>query len=160
MGRHARHTSFVRGMAFIATLAAGQGVAATAEQLRWLAGCWASDAAGSGEVWLAPAGGMMLGIGRQVREGRVVSYEWLRIVETADESLDYVAIPSGQAETRFRLADLGERQVAFANPDHDFPQRIRYRREADSLFARIEGERRGEVHAVDFPMTRAACPGD
>lgn len=160
MGRHAVRTSLVRGMALVATFAVGQGMAATTEQLRWLAGCWTSDAAGSGEVWLAPAGGMMLGVGRQVREGRVVSYEWLRIVETADESLDYVAIPSGQAETRFRLSALGERQVTFANPDHDFPQSIQYRRQADALVARTEGKRNGEVRAIDFPMTRGACPGE
>lgn len=42
--------------------------------------------------------------------------------------------------------------------EHDFPQRIIYRRLADSsLQARIEGKRVGKLQGVDFPMRPPAC---
>ncbi|MBN1423177.1 hypothetical protein JXA88_01350 [Candidatus Fermentibacteria bacterium] len=44
----------------------------------------------------------------------------------------------------------------FANPEHDFPQRVLYRRlGAGAVAARIEGDRGGTAMAVDFPMRRS-----
>jgi hypothetical protein len=55
---------------------------------------------------------------------------------------------------------VSDSAVAFANPEHDFPQRILYRRVgADSLIARIEGKQGDKVRGIDFPMTRVACAG-
>jgi hypothetical protein len=48
--------------------------------------------------------------------------------------------------------------VTFANPAHDFPQRIVYARAGDgSLLARIEGERDGQLSSIEYPMQRVAC---
>jgi hypothetical protein len=48
----------------------------------------------------------------------------------------------------------------FENPQHDFPQRIIYKRDgADGLKARIEGESKGKPKAFDYPMQRTQCPG-
>jgi hypothetical protein len=45
----------------------------------------------------------------------------------------------------------------FENPTHDFPQRVIYRREGDSLLGRIEGMTNGQQKAVDFPLKRVSC---
>ena len=50
------------------------------------------------------------------------------------------------------------RTVAFANPEHDSPQRIGYRlSDADRLDAWIEGRDAGQPRRVDFIMRRADC---
>ena len=130
------------------------------EDLGWLAGCWArSDAAeGSGEQWMAPAGGTVLGMSRTVRDGRTAEYEFVVIQRATDGVLVYHARPSGQAATEFRLLRLNGREVVFENPAHDFPQRVGYRLQDDGgLLAWIEGTRSGKTRRVEFHMRRAAC---
>jgi hypothetical protein len=132
---------------------------ATVAQLAWLAGCWAyvGEEAGSGETWLPPAGGSLLAASRSVRGGRTVAHEFLRIVEE-EGRLALYAQPSGQAGARFALASLTANEVVFANPEHDFPQRISYRLAQDgTISARIEGARDDAARATDFPMKRTPC---
>jgi hypothetical protein len=70
------------------------------------------------------------------------------------------ALPSGQAAAEFRAVEQTDVSVTFANPEHDFPQRIHYRSAAggDSLLARIDGEADGRLRAVHFPYARVPCP--
>ena len=92
----------------------------------------------------------MLGMSRTVKNGKTVAFEYVRIEERKD-GLVYVANPSGQAKAEFRQVELTDSLIVFANPSHDFPQRIRYERKSDgSLLARIEGEMGGKSRAVDF----------
>ena len=107
---------------------------------------------------MRPRGGAMLGVSRTVRRDTVVEFEQLRIFDRAGKTV-YAAAPSGQAPSEFETATTTDTSVTFENPTHDFPQRIIYRRRgADSLIARIEGLRGGQVRGVDFPYKRAACP--
>lgn len=135
--------------------------AATIDDLAWLTGCWAANGRepGSIELWMPAAGGAMLGMNRVISGGRMTGFEYMRIVEVDDESLVLTASPSGQASTDFRLLSIGEFEVSFENPDHDFPQRIIYRRvDENRLLGRIEGDAGdGNVVAIDFPMTRTTC---
>lgn len=137
-------------------------VAPTISDLDWLAGCWRDldGEPGSGEQWSDPAGGTMLGAGRTVRGGKTVSHEFVMIRETGDGALEYVAHPSGQPSAAFRLEDSGPRRLVFADPEHDFPQRITYELRTDGILAaRIEGTVGGEERSADFPMERVTCPG-
>ena len=130
-------------------------------RLSWLSGCWESVRGERRieEQWMAPRGGSMLGLGRTVVRDSTVEFEYVRIHER-DGRLVYTAKPSGQAEASFSSVTLSDSLVVFEDPAHDFPQRIIYRRQgADSLVARIEGERNGKLRGVDFPMRRAACGG-
>lgn len=130
------------------------------DQLTWLSGCWASDGAetGSGEQWMRPAGGVMLGMSRFVHGGKAVAFEFIRIFEDEDGSLTFFAAPSGQPSHAFGLASISADEVVFSDPQHDFPQRILYRLiEPDRLLGRIEGISKGEARAVDFSMTREDC---
>ena len=134
----------------------------TIDDLGWLAGCWAMEAGETvvEEQWMAPAGGMMLGMSRTVRDGRTVAFEHLRIREEGD-LLVYRAEPSGQAPAEFTELESTERSITFANPAHDYPQRIRYTGSPDggTLTARIEATVDGEVRGSDFPYTRRQCVG-
>ncbi len=147
--------------AFLALCACA--VHAGIDDLDWLAGCWAYEGrnAGSGEQWMAPAGGTMFGLSRTVSGGRTVAYEYLRIVEEEDGTLALIASPSGQATARFAMLSMAEREVVFSNPEHDFPQRIIYRLGDDgALLGRVEGIVDGQERAANFPMRRTRCAGE
>jgi hypothetical protein len=123
------------------------------ETLRWLSGTWVGDLASSTyeENWSSPAGGAMLGTARELKDGRMVSFEHLRIEERGGEVF-YVAAPGGANPIDFRAVRLGPREAVFENPEHDFPVRILYRLEPDgSLRARAEGR---DGQGLDFPMRR------
>lgn len=128
------------------------------QDLAWMSGCWASVAGepGSGEMWTAPAGGTLLGVSRTVKGGKTVAHEFMQIRETGPGQIAFIALPSGQKEASFPLVRLSGQEVVFENPQHDFPQRVIYRRDGDSLNGRIEGSEGGETKGIDFPMKR--CP--
>ncbi|MGE0551818.1 MAG: DUF6265 family protein [Gemmatimonadales bacterium] len=128
-------------------------------RLHWLAGCWERRAGDRVilEMWMAPAGGMMLGASRTVVGGRTRDFEQLRI-ETRADTLIYTALPARQRETSFRATTLPDSGFTVDNPTHDFPTRISYRRTGpDSLVARIEGPGPSGPRGIDFPMRRVAC---
>lgn len=130
-------------------------------RVAWLAGCWErSTPRGSvEEQWMAPRGGCMIGISRSVRADTLFAHEFLLIREQ-EGRLAYEARPSGQAPATFVASSASDSMVVFANPEHDFPERIGYRRAGpDSLVAWIEGTIDGAVRRIDFSMRRTACPG-
>ncbi len=132
------------------------GPPATIDQMAWLKGCWVQTRPNGTveELWTAPGGGVMLGLGRTLKDGKLREYEFVRIVE-ADGSLAYMAEPSGQEKATFPLKSLTADQAVFENPAHDFPQRVIYRRLApDAVIARIEGQIGGQAKSVDFPYKR------
>ncbi len=102
---------------------------------------------------MKPRDGTMLGMSRTTRRDSTIEFEFVRI-EERDKRLHYVASPSGQAGATFSSIALTDSTVVFANPRHDFPQRVLYTLRGDSLLARIEGTRKGSVRGVDFPMQK------
>ena len=128
------------------------------QDLAWLSGCWASvgGETGSGETWTTPAGGTLLGVSRTVKGGKTVAHEFMQIRETGPGQIAFIALPSGQKEASFPLVRLSGQEAVFENPQHDFPQRVIYRRDGDSLTGRIEGNEGGQAKGFDFPMKR--CP--
>ncbi|MDP1861201.1 MAG: DUF6265 family protein [Gemmatimonadaceae bacterium] len=130
-------------------------------RLYWMAGCWEmrTPTRVTHEQWMSPLGGMMLGMSRTVVRDVAREFEALR-VESRDGAATYIAQPAGQSSTAFRASDVSDSAVVFSNPAHDFPKRIIYARAgADSLIARIEGERGDRVRGMDLPMKRVACGG-
>lgn len=93
------------------------------------------------EVWTAPAGGTMLGLNRTIRGEETVAFEWLRI-EARPRGLVYLAHPGGRMPgTAFELQSSEPGTAVFENLDHDFPQRIAYRRaEPDRLSVDVTGD--------------------
>jgi hypothetical protein len=92
------------------------------------------------EHWMAPGGGILLGMSRSTKASQLVEFEFMRI-ESRSDGVFFVANPQGGAATDFRAIELAPNRVTFFNPDHDFPKRIRYwLDDKDVLHARIEGE--------------------
>jgi hypothetical protein len=141
----------------LALPALGQPAATTAD-LAFLAGCWKFEAKGRivEEHWMAPAGGSLIGVSRTVVNGKLTEFEFLQIRDRA-EGLTYIAKPSNQPEAKFVVSAKSADEVVFENPEHDFPQRIRYRLTGNTLNARIEGTMNGKTRGIDFPYARVMC---
>ena len=130
------------------------------EQLAWLAGSWRLEQSGRviEEQWMAPAAGVMLGMSRTVAKGRVVEHEFMQIRVGPGGDLFFIAQPSGQKEAAFQHTALTDKEVVFANPNHDFPQKISYTLNADgSLLAVAEGPRDdGTTRRIEYPYKRVS----
>jgi len=140
---------------FAAVSAAAQGPAARIEQLAFMAGSWAGPEGSSAveEHWMPPKGGLMLGLGRTVKDGKAVDFEFMRIEQQGD-SLVYLASPGGKPATPFPLAAIDAASVVFESA-LEFPRRVSYRRNADgTLTARIEGTRNGKPAAREWTWRR------
>ena len=110
--------------------------------------------------WLAPKGGTMIGVGRTVRGGKLVEYEFVLLRER-DGKLAYQAHPSGQPSAVFLSKEVGPTAVVFENLEHDFPQRVGYGLDASgNLIGWIEGTRDGTSKRIEFPYRKAACGGE
>ena len=141
--------------AALALLLAAQAPAPTrVDDLAWMSGSWESA---NGERWLeetwsAPRAGMMLGFARHGVGERLHEFEFVRLQAGEDGVVTYFAQPQGRPAVPFRLARAEANEAVFENPDHDYPQRIRYRRDGDSLTATIS--RLDGSHAIDFAFRR------
>src|SRR5687768_1816717 len=84
--------------------------------LAWMQGNWAGEKDGVAmeERWTSPRGGAMLGLHRDVKGGRMVSWEFLRIQPTG-EDIFYYASPRSAAPIPFKLVDAGDKRVVFEN---------------------------------------------
>jgi hypothetical protein len=142
------------------------GAAAAAEEvdihkLAWLEGLWTGTKNGieMEERWSSTKGGALLGMHRDVKDGRMISYEFLRI-GTTKEGAFYFASPRSQAPTPFKLVTLGDKRVVFENNEHDFPKRILYwLDQSGALHARIEGPLKGKEVAEEWVWRKSAAPG-
>jgi uncharacterized protein YbjT (DUF2867 family) len=124
------------------------------EALAWMAGHWRDG--DREELWLAPRGGLMLGLNRELRAGQPAHFEFLRIEARADGSLVYLASPGGRAVTPFRLTTLGAQRAVFTNPAHDFPKILTYWREDDRLHARADGVENGVRQSLEYAWTASS----
>lgn len=106
---------------------------------------------------MAPDGGLLLGLHRDVRASGRTFFEFLRI-EESDSGLVYVAQPLGRPPVRFPLLTIGESEVVFENAAHDFPQRIIYTREDNVLRARVEGTIDGTGRVESWEWVRDRRP--
>ena len=130
----------------------------TLQDFAWLAGHWRIEDGDRvvDEQWMAPAGGLMIGMARNVQAGKVREYEFTLLRQEPNGDILYIASPSKQTETAFKLTSLRDGEAIFENPQHDFPKKVVYARRADgSLLAAIEGPGRdGKPRRVEYPFER------
>ena len=131
--------------------------------LAWLDGCWRGQVGQYEfrEHWLPLRGGLMVGAGHVVFEGKTQDYDYLRL-ETRPDGVYYVSISSGRKEASFKLTattvDDKDTIFTFTNPVDEFPERILYRRGVEGwLYATVEGKVKGEDKNVIYPMRRVDC---
>jgi len=90
-----------------------------------------------------------------VKDGRMVSFEFLRIQATA-EGVVYFASPRSRPPVPFALVESGARRAVFENKQHDFPQRILYWLDAGgAMHARIEGPQAGKTVSEEWVWKKA-----
>ena len=105
----------------------------------WMAGCW-EQAVGdkwTEECWMGPRGGIMLGAARSGRGSLLRNWESTQIVMDHRGGPVFWASPNGAARANFPMVSQGPKEIVFANPAHDYPQRIRYWQEGEMLKAEI-----------------------
>ena len=129
-------------MALTALVALGGSAApeAPAPLPGWMAGAWqqkGADGAWADEYWTPPRGGTMIGAARIGRGETLSIFEHSRIVRKADGTLSFFAQPRGAPAAEFPMTVRDATMIEFANPAHDYPQRIRYARDGDTLTATI-----------------------
>lgn len=105
----------------------------------WMAGAWAESRDGrwTEEYWTPERGGVMLGAGRSGKGDKLGSWEQTRIERGADGKWIFWGAPDGSKPTPFTMISSNKTEIVFANPEHDYPQRIRYWREGKLLKAEI-----------------------
>lgn len=106
-------------------------------ELRWLVGCWVTPDNSAQEVWVVNSERSLAGFGVTINDNKVGFYEVLSINQREDGAWTYTAHPSGQASASFVAVEITDNSVVFSNPDHDYPQEIRYKREGNRLYATI-----------------------
>lgn len=126
--------------ASLALLLAAQAPAPTrVDDLAWMTGTWES-ATGERwieETWSAPRGGTMIGFTRHGVGDALHEFEFGLLQAGEDGIVTYFAQPQGRPAVPFRLAPSAANEAVFENPEHDFPQRIRYRRDGETMVASI-----------------------
>jgi len=155
------------GIAIAASLLVGVGGAAAGEPpsslplLHWMTGSWAAtiDGVEMEEHWTTPKAGVMLGLHRDVFASGKGFFEFLRIEDGPDGPV-YLASPRGREATPFPMVEIGDRRAVFANPEHDFPDRITYwMKDGNTLCARAEGVERDERRASEWCWHRTRLTG-
>ena len=153
------------GLAFVVVTAGTAGAADApanrAADFGFMTGCWqAADAQTTQEEsWSRPVGGHMMGTARVVAGGKVVFTEYVEVAEKPSGLVMTVALGIGKPGVSFTRIASGPNEVVFENPKHDFPQRIRYRKDSDTqVTARIEGVEKGQAKGEDYAYKKVACP--
>ena len=123
--------------------------------LSWMSGYWLDCSAGRevSETWSDPRHGLSVGHAVTVSDDGV-SFEVSHIGPTP-QGFAYVAQPGGAPPTVFVLTESAPGRAVFANAENDFPTRVIYEREGDTLRARIEGEIGGEARSMAWRFEAA-----
>ena len=150
-----RGTSFSAALLLAASFAGAQ--TPSLDAVAFLAGTWTGEEGGVSmeEHWTAPAGGLMLGLHRDVFPGKPAFFEFLRI-EATPKGIVYLASPRGAPATPFPLVESGGNRAVFENREHDFPTRIIYRLTPEgALHASVEGTKKGKPAFEEWTWKKA-----
>ena len=116
--------------------AAGQDQPAV--RLDWLVGDWRTEVVGqwTTEHWQPAKDGVMRGSGASGHDQVVTERESMTIARKDGKAVFTAELP-GQPAVDFPELSHGPTEIVFANDAHDYPQRIRYWREGETLWAEI-----------------------
>jgi hypothetical protein len=124
-------------------LALATAIAPSIHLLDWMQGSWRTEvriakdgARWTEELWTEPAFGTLLGVGRSIGGLRTRSFDFMRIAQD-NKGIAFFGAPNGAPAVRFPLVSFGTLRLEFANPNHDYPQRIVYQRRGNTLTATI-----------------------
>lgn len=151
MIRAAVRTSLVVSVTAIAVSACATVPAEKAEvvadnPLGWLSGCWITEDGTFREVWAVDGDKHLFGhntVRTEADPETIVFFEQMRL-QDSEGTWTFSAYPNGVGPSDFPRTASGPALAEFTNAAHDFPQRITYQREGETLKAEIstlDGER-------------------
>lgn len=108
------------------------------------------------EYWTPPRAGLMIGAARTGQGERLTSWESTRIGYDENGTMAFWAMPNGAAPTKFMAVSIEINAISFANPAHDYPQKVRYWR--DGALLRAEISLIDGSNAVQFAYRRMGSP--
>ena len=103
--------------------------------LGWISGCWENIDGDYREVWSQPDHGYLFGYALSLKGDAVTFFEQSRI--DPGEAYVFNAYPAGKGPSAFTEIERSETSITFADPGHDYPQRIRYARDGNRMIAEI-----------------------
>ncbi|GJM24139.1 MAG: hypothetical protein DHS20C16_05540 [Phycisphaerae bacterium] len=128
------------------------------EQLSFLAGNWSGTFPGGRweSAYTTPDGGMILSASKEFRGDKIVMIEFEHFY-TVEGEVVVVPFPFGKkSSVSFKLSEFDEakNRVVFANPEHDFPNKLIYERtKPNELVIQVIGTMRDKE--VNQTMTLA-----
>lgn len=126
----------------------------------WLAGSWQTSSPGGTvmEVW-RQAGERWAGKGLRISGADTTLTETLQIMTIAGQWYYQADVPHNPHPVYFKATRIAAQELQFENPDHDFPQVIRYRYlPPDSLEIFIAGRQKNEQKSFTIGMRRQGSP--
>lgn len=129
------------------------------DAFKWMLGSWQIQAGNSliVEQWTVANDSTLSGRSFFIKDGKdTIPQETIELAFRKGEWY-YIPIVQGQNEGKpvwFKLIHAKGQEFISENPEHDFPQRISYRRWKDQLFASIEGRKNGVFRKQNFDFTR------
>ncbi len=150
--------SFVLAILMISGLCANSAFALESKlsDLSWMVGQWQckADSAEFEEHWMRASGDSMIGMGREVKDGKLAFHEYLRL-EDRDDGIYYIAQPFGKLITEYKLTNATPTVMLFENPDHDFPKKIEYSLQKDgSIFVAGSGDASDKDKEFRYHLTK------
>ena len=127
-------------------------------ELKWLEGNWKIET-GQGtiiESWKIKNDSTLTGKSVFIAGKDTMPQEKIELA-FLDGHWTYNPVIGGQSEAnsaKFKVIFLNGTEFISENPEHDFPQRISYRRVKDQIFASIEGKNDGKYIKENFDFVR------
>lgn len=125
----------------------------------WLLGNWENKSADGNltENWEKVNDSTFQAQSYYIKEKDTVHFESI-VLQQKGENLTYTATVKGQNNDKpvsFKLKTATDKQLAFENLKHDYPQKISYTQiTPDSLVAKISGIQQGKPSSEQFSMKK------
>lgn len=143
------------------SFALAQSQAPNLKDFEWLLGTWKRESAKSVtlESWrkLSERTFEGEGVRRSKATGDSVLVESLLLAEMRGEIFYLAKVAENRLPVAFRLTSLEGGRAVFENPEHDFPQRITYIRNADGSLLVITAGKvggQGEAKQIEFSFQK------
>lgn len=144
-----------KAFAYLLFLCTTNVAAQKSEQLKWMTGTWKINA-GSGtivEQWQIANDSTLTGKTFFLKSSTdTIPQETIELVYRSG-NWQFISTVQGQNNNQpvsFKVIFLKGTEFISENPEHDFPQRIAYRRIKNQLFASIEGRKNGKYGKQNF----------
>lgn len=130
------------------------------DALSWMAGTWVikTNRGDMIEKWSVVNDSTLQGKSMMVKAPGDSSIQETIELHWRNKAWAYVPTVQGQNNNKpvvFPIIFLGREEFIALNPNHDFPQRIAYRKVKNQLLASIEGSRNGKYSKINFDFTAA-----